>query len=153
MATTHSPDGKRREAPISELVRSLISDTVLLVRREAEFAKLELKAKASQVGVAAALMATGVVIGLYAVATLVAAAVLALALVLPAWAAASIVGVVLIGVAVALVMVGRSKVRAATPLGPTRTADAVKEDIEWIRTETDRLKVADLKATDLTTSE
>ena len=147
MATTHGSNGNRRDAPISELVRSLISDTVFLVRSEAELAKLELKKKASQVGAAVAMMAAGAVIALYAVATLIAAAVIALALVVPAWAAALIVGVVLVAIATVLVLVGRGKVRAATPLTPTRTTGAVKEDIEWIRHETNRLKTTTSETT------
>jgi len=136
-------DGSRRTAPVSELVRSLFADVALLARREAELAKIELKDKASKVGVAVGMLGAGALFAVLALETLIAAAVLALALVLPAWAAALIVGVVLIAVAAALVLVGRDRLRAAAPLAPTRTLDTVQEDIGWMRRETEQLKTSE----------
>lgn len=101
MATSQADAGERRTASVSELVRALVADLVLLARREAELVASELKHKVSKVGVAAGLFAAAATIGLFGVATLVAAAVLALAIVLPGWAAALIVGVALLVVAAA----------------------------------------------------
>lgn len=129
----------RRGAPVADLVRALLSDVSLLVRKEAELATIELKAKASEVGGAAALLGAGAVVALLAAGTLVAAAVLGLAIVLPAWVAALIVGVVLLALAAVLAVLGRSRLRAATPLAPTDTIDTVREDIAWMRHETERL--------------
>jgi uncharacterized membrane protein YqjE len=129
----------RRSAPVADLVRALLSDVSLLVRKEAELATIELKAKASEVGGAAALLGAGAVVALLAAGTLIAAAVLALAIVLPAWAAALIVGVVLLALAAVLAVLGRSRLRAATPLAPTDTIDTVREDIAWMRHEAERL--------------
>jgi len=77
-----------------------------------------------------------------ALATLVACAVIALAIVLPTWAAALIVGVLLLAIAAVLVLVGRARVRTATPLVPRETIDVAKEDIGWLRDETERLKTS-----------
>ena len=129
----------RRGAPVADLVRALLSDVSLLVRKEAELATIELKAKASEVGGAAALLGAGAVVAMLAAGTLVAAAVLGLAIVLPAWVAALIVGVVLLALAAVLAVLGRSRLRAATPLAPTDTIDTVREDIAWMRHETERL--------------
>jgi hypothetical protein len=131
-------DGTRRGAPVIELVRSLLSDVSLLVRKEAELATLELRAKASEAGSAAALLGAGVVVALLAAGTLVAAGVLGLAVVLPAWAAALIVGVVLLGIAAGLIIRGRARLRAAMPLAPSETLETVQEDIAWMRHETER---------------
>ena len=143
MAISHDEDAARRHAPISELIRSLVSDVALLVRREAELAKIEVKDKASAAGTAAGLLAAGAATGLFAFGTRIAAAVLALAIVLPAWAAALIVGAVLLAVAASLIVAGRARLRAAGPLAPTRTLEAVREDIGWIRQKTDELNATE----------
>jgi uncharacterized membrane protein YqjE len=140
MGTADNGDGSRRDAPFTELIRSLIGDVVALARLEAELAGIELKRKASKIGLAAGLLAGGGVIALLGIATLVAAAVLALAIVLPAWAAALIVGVVILVVAAVLATVGRARLRTAAPLTPTRTIETVQEDIRWIRRKTEQRK-------------
>jgi uncharacterized membrane protein YqjE len=139
MATSPTEGGDRRTAQLSELIRSLFTDVALLARREGELAMIELKEKASKVGVAVGLLAAAVVLGVFALATLIAAAVLALAIVLPAWAAALIVTAVLLAVAATLALIARARLRAATPLAPTRTIETVQEDIGWIRHETEQL--------------
>lgn len=140
MATSHTEDGSRRTAPVSELVRSLVADAVLLVRREAELATIELNDKASKVAAGAGMFVAAAAIAWFAIATLIAAAVLALAIVLPAWAAALIVGAILLVAAAALALAGRASIRAATPLAPKRTLDTAQEDIAWMRNKTEQLK-------------
>ena len=129
----------RRSASVSDLLRSLIGDLSLIVRREVELAAMELKAKTAEVGGAAALLTAGAVVGFLALGALVAAAVLALAIVLPAWAAAAIVGVLLLAGSAVLALAGRARLRAAGPLTPTQTIDMVQEDIAWMRSETAHL--------------
>ena len=143
MVASHAHEGDRRTEPISELVRSLVTDLVLLARREAELAAIELKQKASAVGVGAGLFVAAAMIAWFAVATLIAASVLALAIVLPAWAAALIVTVVLLVAAAALIMAGRAKIHAATPLSPERSLETAQEDVAWIRHKTEELKTAE----------
>lgn len=139
MGTSHTDDGSRRSAPISELFRSLLTDVAVLLRGEAELAKIELKSKATEFGATAAMLAAGAVIALLVLGTLVATAVLALAIVLPPWAAALIVGVLLLAVTAALAMAGRARLRSAGPFAPSETMDMVQEDIAWIRHETEQL--------------
>lgn len=143
MDTTRTEDTSRRAAPVSELIRSLFADVALLVRREAEMAQIELKDKTSKAGGAAAMAVAGGVMGIFGVATLIAACVLALAIVLPAWAAALIVAALLLVVAAALIVMGRNRMRAAAPFTPTRTLDAAKEDIAWMRLKTEQLKASE----------
>lgn len=140
---SNTEDGDRRSAPVSELIRSLFADIALLARREAELGMIEVKEKASKVGIAVGILAAGAMFAVFTVATLIAAAVLALAIVLPAWAAALIVASVLLVLAVALALIGRARLRAAAPLAPTRTLETVQEDIGWIRLEREQLKTAE----------
>lgn len=143
MSTASVDDVGRRAAPASELIRSLVADVGLLVRREAELASIELKDKAAKAGVAIGLMAAGGVFAFFGVATLIAAAVLALAIVLPAWASALIVATVLFVAAVVLALVGRARMRTATPLAPKRSIAAAQEDIAWMRHKTEQLKTSE----------
>ena len=138
MATQSTDAGNRHDAPISELLRSLLADLTLIARREAELATIEMRARISEVGGAAAVLAGAGLAGFFALGTLVAAAVLALAIVLPAWAAAVVVAVLLAAIAAVLALVGRARLRAAGPLAPKETIETVQEDIAWIRRETER---------------
>lgn len=139
MAITDTGDRGRRTATISELIRSLIADVSVLARREGELAMIELKEKASEVGIALGVLAGAAVLVLLASATLIAAAVLALAIVLPAWAAALVVAAIVLAVATILLVTGRARLRAAGPLAPTRTIETVQEDLAWIRLRLDEL--------------
>ena len=143
MVASRAPERDRRTEPISGLVRSLVADLVLLARREAQLVAIELKQKASTVGVGVGLFVAAAMIAWFAVATLIAASVLALAIVLPAWAAALIVAVVLLAAAAALILAGRAKIRAGTPLSPERSLETAQEDVAWIRQKTEELKTAE----------
>ncbi len=142
MVTSESVNGDRRTASVSDLIRSLVADLVSLARHEADLVKIELKHKVSTAGAAVGMFVIAGFVALFGLATLIAASVLALAIVLPAWAAALIVGVALFALAAALVLAGRARIRAATPLTPKRSLDAAQEDIAWIRDKTEQLKTA-----------
>ena len=143
MATTDSDEASRRNASVAELIRSLISDVTLLLQREGQLAKIELKDKASKAGVAVGILAAGATVAICAIGALTAAAILALALVLPAWAAATTVSFLLAAIATALILVGRSRLRATASLAPWRTINTVQEDIEWMRLKTEQLKASE----------
>ena len=143
MATQSTDAGNRHDAPLSELLRSLIADLTLIARREAELATIEMKAKMSEIGGATAVLAGAGLAGFFALGTLVAAAVLALTIVLPAWAAAVVVAVVLAVIAGVLALMGRARLRAAGSLAPKETIETVQEDIAWIRRETERSQTSE----------
>ena len=140
--TTEGERSGLREAPISELLRSLVADVLLIIRGETELAKIELKDKASKAGVAFGLLAGGAAFALYSLGTLIVAAVLALAIVLPAWVAASIVSVVLLAIGATLAAIGRTRLREGGPYAPTKTLATVEEDIGWMRRETEQAKTS-----------
>ena len=140
MASVPTDREQLREAPPSELLRSLLADVRLMLQREVELAKLELKDKGSRLGLAGGTLAGAAVVALLALGTLVAAAVLGLAIVLPPWAAALIVGTVLVVVAVVMVLIGRARMREVGSLAPTATIETVREDMAWIHREAERLR-------------
>jgi Putative Actinobacterial Holin-X, holin superfamily III len=140
MASVPTDRERLREASPSELLRSLVADVRLMLQREVELAKLELKDKGSRLGLAGGILAGAAVVAMLALGTLIAAAVLGLAIVLPAWAAALIVGTVLVLVAAVLLLIGRARMRAAGSLAPTATIETAREDMAWIHREAERLR-------------
>jgi hypothetical protein len=114
---------------VGDLVRLANEQFVALVRHEVDFAKAEMAEKAKRAGFGAGLFGAAGVLALYAVGVLIAAAVLGLALALPGWAAALVVagGVLLIAAAAALI--GRSRLRSATPAMPQTSVRSLREDL------------------------
>lgn len=140
MASIPTDQERLRDDPVAELLRSVVADIRLMVQREAELARLELKEKGSSLAIAGELVAGALAVGLFALGTLVAAAVLGLAIVLPAWASALIVGTLLVVVAAVLFLVGRERMRSVGSLAPTETIETVREDVAWMRRETERMR-------------
>jgi fatty acid desaturase len=140
MAYVPTEQERLRESPTSELFRRLLTDVRLIFGRQAQLAKLELEDKGSRLRTAGVEIAAAVVVAVFGVGVLIAAAVLALATVMPAWAAALIVGAVLVAVAAVLFLLGRARLRSLGSLAPTETIEAAREDVAWIRRETERLR-------------
>ena len=124
-----------RGAGLGEIVKQLSQETSTLVRQELELAKAELTVKAKRAGVGAGLIGGAVVVVLAALGALVAFLILLLAEGMADWGAALIVGVVLLAVAAVLAILGRKKIREATPPVPEQTVESVKEDVEWAKTQ------------------
>ena len=140
MASVPTDQARLREAPTGELFRRLFADVRLVVERQAQLAKLELEDKGSRLRTAGVEIAAAVFVAVFGLGVLIAAAVLALTIVLPAWAAALIVGAVLVAVAAVLFLMGRARLRSLGSLAPTETIEAAREDVAWIRRETERLR-------------
>ena len=140
MAYVPTEQERLRESPTSELFRRLLTDVRLIFGRQAQLAKLELEDKGSRLRTAGVEIAAAVFVAVFGVGVLIAAAVLALTIVLPAWAAALIVGAVLVAVAAVLFLMGRARLRSLGSLAPTETIEAAREDVAWIRRETERLR-------------
>jgi MFS family permease len=130
------PGEEVEDRSLIELLSLLSEDARVLIRREAELAKLELREKGRAAASGVALFAGAAIVGLLAAGALTACAVLAIALVLPAWAAALIVAVVAGLVGALLARQGRDRLRSAMPLVPERAIGSVREDIEWAKRQT-----------------
>jgi MFS family permease len=129
--TVQGSDASDRSTP--ELVKQLADQTTALVRQEVELAKAELSEKGKRAGIGAGMFGGAGVAGLYALGALTAAIILVLATALDGWLAALIVAVVYGAIAGVLALLGRSKVKQATPATPERTVDTVKEDVEVVK--------------------
>lgn len=121
---------------LTDLLGMLGQDARVLIRQEAELAKLELRGKARTAVSSVALLAGAALLGLLAAGALTACAVLSIALVLPAWAAALVVGALAAVAAALLAFRGRDRMRSAMPPVPEQAIESVREDIEWAKHQT-----------------
>jgi hypothetical protein len=125
------------EHSVLELVKSISTDTVALVRKEVELARQEVvEALTARVKAVAALAAAGVM-GLFILGFLGLAAAAGLDNVMRPWASRLIVagGYLVLAVGAGLFALGRAK---RPPLVPEETKRTVKEDVEWAKAQLKR---------------
>ncbi|WP_285245462.1 phage holin family protein [Pseudarthrobacter sp. fls2-241-R2A-127] len=96
---------------------------------EIAFAKIELKRKGIQVGVAAAFFAVALVFLAFLVVGLIVAAIMGLATIMPAWLAALLVSAAFLVIALAGGLVGLARFKKAMPLVPEETIRGIKYDL------------------------
>jgi putative superfamily III holin-X len=131
-----APDNRElRERPVGELLRELSQQTTTLVRQELELAKAELAEKGRRAGVGAGLLTGAGVMGLAALGALTACFIAALSTAMETWLAALIVALVYAAIAGGLALVGKTRVKQATPPAPEQTIETVKEDVQWAKTQ------------------
>jgi membrane protein len=126
------PRGRPEGRSTADLVKSLGSDGALLVRKEIELAKQEVKEGITSKLLGGVLLAIAGVFGLFALGFLATAAARALGLILPLWAGFLIVGGAFLLAAALGAMVGVRKLKES-PVAPVQTKETIKEDVEWAR--------------------
>jgi hypothetical protein len=140
---TSVQNGDLRQRSTLELVKDLSHYASALVHQEAELVKLEvlenvelakreMTEKAKTAGIGLALLTAAGVAGLLALGALSAFLILALDGVMPNWAAALCVAAIWVVVGGALAVYGRRKIDEMGTAVPSRTIEAVKEDVEWL---------------------
>ncbi|HEX7361345.1 MAG TPA: phage holin family protein [Bryobacteraceae bacterium] len=123
------------ERRIGEILQDTVNDLSAITRSEINLAKTELKSEAADLMRVAPLFIVGVVLGLFALGYLLTAGLLALVIVIPPWAA-SLVIFALVALAGAAI-VSAAKARLGTiKLKPERTIHTMKENAEWLKTQT-----------------
>ena len=144
---TSVDSGRLRQRSTLELVKDLTHQTSTLVHQEVELVKLEVREnvelakvemteKAKTAGAGVALLTAAGVAGLLALAALSAFLILALDGVMPNWAAALCVAAIWIVAGGILAAYGRKKINQIGTAVPSRTIEAVKEDVEWLKHQT-----------------
>jgi uncharacterized membrane protein YqjE len=96
---------------------------------EIAFAKIELKRKGIQLGVAAAFFAVALVFLVFLVIGLIVAAIMGLATIMPAWLAALLVSAAFLLIALIGGLIGFRKFKKAMPLMPEETVRGIRHDI------------------------
>lgn len=125
-----------RQQSLGELMTQLADQTSRLVRSEVRLARAEMTEKAQAYARAGAMLGAAAVVGLLAGIALTLFLIYLLKLTLPLWAAALIVTVVYGVIGAALFMAGKKKLDEAKTPVPEQTVESVKEDVQWLRTQT-----------------
>ncbi len=144
---TSVDSGRLRRRSTLELVKDLTHQASTLVHQEVELvkievrenvdlAKVEMTEKAKRAGTGVALLTAAGVAGLLALGALSAFLILSLDGVMPNWAAALCVSAIWLVVGIVLAVYGRRKIDEIGTAVPSRTIEAVKEDVEWLRHQT-----------------
>jgi hypothetical protein len=129
-STTQVP---REEHSTGELVKMMTEQVSVLIRDELKLAQLEMTSKGKQAALGAGMFGTSGVVALYGVGCLLACAIIAISGVVAAWLAALIIGVALLVVAGLAALLGRQRMRKASPPVPAQAVADVKADVEEIR--------------------
>lgn len=125
--------GAPGEQSTGELVKTVAEQVSLLVRDEMKLAQLEMTRKGKQAGTGIGMMGGGGLIALYGVGCLIACAIIGLSHAVTAWLAALIIGVVLLVIAGIAALVGKERMKKATPPMPAEAVSSVKTDVEEIK--------------------
>ena len=144
---TSVESGKLRQRSTLDLVKDLTHQASTLVHQEVELVKLEVREnvelarmemtdKAKTAGTGVALLTAAGVAGLLALGALSAFLILALDGVMPNWAAALCVAAIWMVAGGVLAVYGRRKIDEIGTAVPSRTIEAVKEDVEWLKHQT-----------------
>jgi hypothetical protein len=128
---TQPPDG--REHSTGELVKMVSEQVSVLIRDELKLAQLEMASKGKQAALGAGMFGAGGMVAVYGVGCLLACAIIAISGVVTAWLAALIVGVALLAAAGGLALMGKERLRRATPPVPAQAVADVKADVEEVR--------------------
>lgn len=133
----HSADAAQapaeREQSTGELVKQLSEQVSLLVRDELKMARLELNRKGKQAGLGVGMFGASGLGALYGVACLLAAAIIAISGEVRAWLAALIVGLALLVASGIAALLGRARLRRATPPVPQQAVEGAKADVEEVK--------------------
>lgn len=135
MAQVHDPDPRLREQSMGELFKELSNEMSTLVRQELKLAQVEMTEKGKRAGLGAGMFGGAGISVLFALGTLTACVIAALSKAMDVWLAALIVTAIYLVVAGVLALTGRKQVSLATPPVPEQTADTVKEDVQWAKTQ------------------
>jgi hypothetical protein len=131
-STVTLPPGGR-EHSTGELVKMVTEQVSVLIRDELKLAQLEMTSKGKQAALGAGMFGAGGMVAVYGVGCLVACAIIAISGVVTAWLAALIVGVALLAGAAGLALMGKGRLRKATPPVPAQAIADVKADVEEVK--------------------
>jgi predicted phage tail protein len=129
--TSHAPiDPETQSLTTRQLLTRLLETVSLLVTKEVELARAELRADVkAELSMVTLLVVAGVV-AVFGVNMILVAAVLALTVWMPGWLAALGIAGLLLAIGAVLALVGWQQ-RVSAPLAVTRKT--VKEDVQWAK--------------------
>lgn len=121
------------ERTLPEVLQRIARNIQEIIRAEVRLAKAETAEELKKAKGPAGLIGAGVYIGLYAGAGFLLAAIYGLSTIMATWLAALIVGVVLAVFAAIFINTGAKHLKDVRAV-PRRTAETMKENVEWAKT-------------------
>jgi hypothetical protein len=128
-----APAAEPSNGGIRGAARRVSEHASAVARLELELASLELKKKATSIGIGIGLAVGAALVAFFMVAFLLATIAAGLATFLPTWLALLIVTLFLGLLAAALVLVGRNRIQKGTPLAPEQAIREAKLTSEALR--------------------
>jgi len=135
VVSNSSLNGDSHDKSIPELMRELTDETTTLFRQELDLAKAEMTQKGKEAGLGIGMFGAAGIIALFALGALTACFIAALASTMPVWLAALIVTAVYAVIAGIVALIGKQRLKQATPPKPDQTIQTVKEDVQWAKTQ------------------
>jgi uncharacterized membrane protein YqjE len=117
---------------MAEVLQDIVANIQEIFRSEFRLAKVEIQQQTAQAARSAVPLIIGVLLGLYAFGFLLLAAVHALSLAVDPWLASLIVGVAVLAISLALVSMGRNRLKQVKVV-PEKTVETVKENVQWAK--------------------
>jgi hypothetical protein len=118
----------------ADLISRAAEQVSTLVRDELALAQQELITKGKRAGIGGGLFGGAAVLGMYGLGLLLTLSMVALDLVWPLWLSVLVVVVVVLAAAAMAALLGRSKLKRATPPVPSRAMAGITADVQTVKT-------------------
>jgi uncharacterized membrane protein YqjE len=128
-------DRSLRDESMGALFKQLSDELSTLVRQELRLAQAEMTEKGKRAGLGIGMFGAAGLVTFLALQAVTACLVALLATAMDVWIAALIVTAVYAAGAGVLALTGKKQVSEATPPLPEQTAETLKEDVQWARTQ------------------
>lgn len=116
---------------MAEVLQDIVANIQEIFRSEFRLVKLEIQQQAAVASRSAVPLIIGLLLGLYALGFLLLAVVHALSIVVDPWLASLIVGAAVLAISVALISVGKNRLKQLKV--PEKTVESVKENMQWAK--------------------
>jgi putative superfamily III holin-X len=126
-----TPNGRVADRSAMAIVMGIVDDIRLLIRKELELAREEIKSAVVARGIGAGVLAAAGVLAIFGLGFLALAVSAVLALFLPLWAALLIVALMFFGLAAGGALFAKKRIQSAPLVEETKRT--IKEDVEWAK--------------------
>ena len=120
---------------MADVLQDIVANVQTIIRSEVRLAKTEVTEEATKAARAGGVMAGGVVAALFTIWLLLLTILYALATVMPMWGAALALFVLMAIVTAAMLTAGKKRFKAVHPK-PEKTIETMKENVEWVKSQT-----------------
>ncbi len=121
--------------PVSQVLQEIVGDVQDILRSEVRLAKAEIRQEAGKAAKSTGMLGAGAFLAAYAFGFLLLTLVYALGIVVPWWAAALLVAVLVAIPAAVLIRAGLKRFKQVD-ITPDKTIRSVKENVEWVKSQT-----------------